>query len=258
MKPKTNLTRYCLDEVWHPFAIAGAGIILILIIAQTRSLSMMAMLILLSIIILRMLGVKIQKTCSLLRYFLWMLPVTFLMHLIFSQEGWGFIRYLGHGEFHWELLRMGGLFTLKIFGFLYVMGGLLQLIRADRFLESLFRTFQPLQKWHFPVNGLLQIMNLGIRFFPLLRQEMQQIQEISRGLGVGESSGLRRRIITRMKTITPLFIGTLHRGEILSRMMVLRGYRPGRMRTTYSQVRWHLRDSLMVCVALSMGVIALI
>jgi len=246
------------DELWHPFAAAGAGMILILAIAQSETLPLMMVLVLLSIAGLRVLGVKIQKTLYLLRYFLWMLPFTFLMHLVFSQGGWQFWQTLEAGALRLGLMHKAALFTLKIFGFLYVMGGILQLIRADRFLESVFRTLQPLQKWHVPVNGILQVMNLGIRFFPLLRQEMQHIQDVSRGLGVGESRSLRGRILSQLRTVTPLFVGTLYRGEVLSQMMILRGYRPGRIRTTYSQVSWHLRDSLLIFLALSVGTIVLI
>lgn len=258
MKTNTRAQKGEGARSWHPFAAAGAGVVFILATAQAGTLPLVCAYGCLGVIGLRLLGVRIRPTLRLLRYFLWMLPFTFGMHLLFTRPGWAFLGSLGQGAIRWPLLAAPALFTLRIFGFLYVMGGLFQLIRADRFLESLFRVLQPLQKRHIPVNGVLQILNVGIRFFPILRQEMQQMQEVSRGLGVRESRGLRSRIRAQLRTVTPLFVGTLHRGEVLARMMVLRGYRPDRMRTTYSEVAWHARDSLLIGAALAAGILVLL
>lgn len=258
MKTNTMLQESDRAGIWHPFAAAGAGLILILATAQAATLPLVIAFGCGSVFGLRLLRVRVRQTLGLLRYFLWMLPVTFVMHLLFSHPGWAFLQSLGHGTIQWHLLAAPAVFTLRIFGFLYIMGGLFQLIRADRLLESLFRVLQPLQKWHIPVNGVLQILNVGIRFFPLLREEMQQMQEVARGLGVGESRGLRGRIRAQLRTVTPLFVGTLHRGEVLAQMMVLRGYRPDRMRTTYSDVAWHPRDSLLIGAALAAGILVLL
>ncbi len=238
-------------DCWHPLAVGISGFLFIIGFAQSDSLLTIVGLLLFIYLGYIFLGVRSLQAFRMFRYFVWMLPVTFLMHLLFAEEGMEFFRNLFEGAFALSPLSEAALFTLRIFGFLYVMGGLFQLIRSDRIIDSLSQIARLLQRRGIPVSAVIQIVHLAIRFFPLLQQEAQHLQDVRKGLGVAEQQTMSGRIRSQMRSLTPLFIGTLHRGEVLAQTMHLRGFRADRIRTMYQHPPWRTRDALLVFAALS-------
>ncbi|HKJ69488.1 MAG TPA: energy-coupling factor transporter transmembrane component T [bacterium] len=243
---------------WHPLAAAVSGVFLIIGLAQSDSLLVIAGLLLFTGVGFILLGVRNAHIFRLFRYFLWMLPVTFFMHLLFTEHGITFLRNMGEGSISLTLVSEAALFTLKIFGFLYIMGGCFQLIRTDRVLDSLSQLARVLQRRQIPVSGVVQIVHLAIRFFPLLQQEAQHLQDVRKGLGIAERQTLTGRIRSQVRSLTPLFIGTLHRGEVLAQTMQLRGFRPESIRTVYQPPVWRSCDTLLVCAAFSITALLIV
>ncbi len=236
---------------WHPLSIAGAAGVLLV----TLSLTAVPWKLLLILVVifpgLRVCGGSPGQALRSIRVLLWMLPFTFLMHIGLSPDGWQFFSGLFAGQPEWVLLSRAVRFTLQIFGFLLLMGGVIQLVRAQDFIDSLVRMLAPLRRLRVPIDPLYQMLNLGIRFLPVMTSETRRLREVRRGLGVPEHDGIRRRARSYVASLTSLFLGALNRAEAIGRMMHLRGYRPGVMRTSYIRHRWELRDTILLGVTLA-------
>jgi|GEM_PF-574098 len=243
---------------YHPLVITALSIMAVILVATRQNALMLVALYLLISIGFLFLRVRLQKIFSAIRYLLWMLPITFFMHIGLSQFGWDFISSLFNGTPQFAYLKPAIMFTLQIFGFMFIMGGAMQLVQLDRLLDSLYLGLQPLRKLKLPVDDFFQILFLGLRFFPLLREEARRIQEVRRGFGVNDSQSLIGRIRSHVATAIPMFVGTLYRAEIVAQTMALRGYIPGKKRTVYTDLRWHTRDSFLVSIILLFSVFVLV
>jgi len=238
---------------WHPFSLIPTGLFFAVTIAISRSPFFIAEIVLFAVILLCLLGASVKNVLHAVRFFLWMLPFTFFMHLLLTPAGWQFLGNIIDGILELALLEPAMAFTLQIFGFIYIMGALSLLTSADRVITSLHSLQKPLRKIHLPVDNVFQILNIGLRFFPLLRQEANKLQEVRRGLGIGRTDSLVERVKLQMYSIVPLFVGTLHRAETVSQMMNLRGFIPGQPRSSYLVVSWRYRDTVLLAVVLILG-----
>jgi len=237
-----------VQSLYHPLAITALLIIAIILVATRQNALTLIAFFLFTSVGFKSLGVQLRRIFSTIHYLLWMLPITFFMHVGLSQFGWDFVRSLLNATPQFMYLNPAIMFTLQIFGFMFMMGGAMQLLQLDRLLDSLYLGLQPLRKLKLPVDDFFQILFLGLRFFPLLREEAKRVQEVRRGFGVTDSESLIGRIRGHVATAIPMFVGTLYRAEIVAQTMNLRGYIPGKKRSVYTDLHWHTRDSILVSI----------
>ena len=242
-----------LDEKWHPFAMLLLALVFAVAIAMLRSPFIISIYLVGAILFFRILGAEIYHTVYTIRYLLWMLPFTFIMHVILTPEGWSFVGALFQGKFLVQNLSRPTAFTLQIFGFLYIMSAVFLLVSGDRIIASTARMLSPLRNLGIPVDNVFQILQVGLRFFPLLRQEAQKIQNVRQGFGIQSGDSITERVKLQLQSVIPLFIGTLRRAEIVSRMMTLRGFQPGRRRSSYIRIPWYFGDSVLTGIAILIG-----
>ncbi|MCF7805174.1 MAG: energy-coupling factor transporter transmembrane protein EcfT [Candidatus Marinimicrobia bacterium] len=235
-----------LRGFWHPLVVIIAVGVLGGLIAASRQLPHITIFLILSIAGFRFMGAPIHRTIRTIRYFFWLLPLTFIMHLVLTPSGWAFFSHLWEGALRLDFLDNPFSFTLQIFGFLYIMGSAYQLVSGDRLIVSLGRLLSPARKLRIPVDSLFQIVYIALRFIPLLREEAIRIQEVRRGFGVSGNEKILEKARSQMHGMVPLFIGTLHRAEVVAQLMTLRGFRPGEQRSSYIEVTWHARDILTI------------
>ena len=231
---------------WHPFAILCFTFALLIVFTQLKSFAGQVIFILVMPLLLFSFEAPPKKILSHIRVFLWMLPFTFLMHAFLASDGIEFFRLLFQGSFQPALLADAFRFTLRIFVFIYIMGGLFAIIHLQRLLDAAAQVLMPLEKLGVPVNSLFQILNIGLRFFPVLKQESVRLQEVRQSLGVSREQTIRGRINTQMNNLVPIFINTMHRAETVAQMMALRGFNSAENRTLYATVSWRFKDSILL------------
>ncbi len=119
-------------------------------------------------------------------------------------------------------------------------------------LEGLLR---PLEKIRVPVQDFVLMVQVALRFLPLLAQEAERIAkaQASRGADWGATGGGPvRRARQVMPLLVPLFLTSLHRAENLAVAMDARGYGDSRRRTSMSEARFGAGEvvALLVTVAI--------
>jgi energy-coupling factor transport system permease protein len=115
--------------------------------------------------------------------------------------------------------------------------------------DGLELIFGPLQKLRIPVNELVLVFVIAIKFVPIFIDEIERLARArtARGVPFDEGGALTRaRRIGRL--LVPIFIGGFARADLLTTAMNTRGYRGGRYRTKLR--RLHATPSDWLALAL--------
>jgi energy-coupling factor transport system permease protein len=120
----------------------------------------------------------------------------------------------------------------------------------------------PLQRLRLPVQDLVLMIQVALRFLPLLAREAERIvkSQASRGAEWGTGrAGLLRRARQALPILIPLFLVSLQRAENLATAMEARGYRSFSERTSLVQLSFRIADviALTGCLALSAAIVLL-
>jgi energy-coupling factor transport system permease protein len=188
--------------------------------------------------------ISIKFIFSGLKFLIWLILFTFLMHIIFTKEG-DIIFDLGLIQVYENGLRQAIFISLR-FVYLILVTTLLTLtttpIEITDGIESLLH---PLKKIKFPVHELALMMSIALRFIPTLMQETDKIMKAQAARGVEFSSGpLKERMKSVVPLLIPLFVNSFKRAEDLAIAMEARGYKGGEGRTKFRLLKWSVTDSL--------------
>ena len=122
-------------------------------------------------------------------------------------------------------------------------------------LESLFK---PFKKIGIPVSELALMISIALRFIPTLFEETQKILKAQASRGVDISEGkFKDKVMQLISLLVPLFILSFKRADELANAMEVRGYVPGRPRSSINRLCWKAADTVLVlvCGALFIGAI---
>jgi energy-coupling factor transport system permease protein len=111
----------------------------------------------------------------------------------------------------------------------------------------------------FPVHDLVVIIQVSLRFIPLLAQVAERIAKAQASRGAAwqkGSGGLLSRVRLFIPLILPLFLTSLRRAENMALAMDARGYGASTKRSSFIQYRFDWKDTLVLI--LTTGVAALI
>jgi energy-coupling factor transport system permease protein len=117
--------------------------------------------------------------------------------------------------------------------------------------------FGSLQRLRVPVNELVLVFVIAIKFVPIFVEEMERLAraQTARGVPFDEGGALKRaRRIGRL--LVPIFISGFARADTLTIAMHTRSYRGGRYRTKLRQMRASLSDWLALTLVIAWMTVA--
>lgn len=180
-----------------------------------------------------------------------------LMNLLFTPGEtiwqWGILTVTREG-----LVKSGMMFLrlLLLVGFSSLLTLTTSPLHLTHGMEALLR---PAAKIGLPAHELSMMLSIGLRFIPILMEEMDIIIKAQRARGADMSHGpLAERLRSIVAVVVPLFISALKRAEDLAAAMEARGYQGGEGRTALYQLVWQKRDTWAVCAMACMVVLVLI
>ena len=126
-----------------------------------------------------------------------------------------------------------------------------------RALESLLR---PLGRLGLPVQDFVLMIQVALRFLPLLAREAEHIAKSQASRGAewgGGRGGPLRKARQALPILIPLFLTSLQRAENLAVAMDARGYRGHSTRTSLVTLRFRWADvaALVFCLATSLFIV---
>ncbi len=117
----------------------------------------------------------------------------------------------------------------------------------------------PLKKIKVPVHELGLMFSISLRFIPTLMDDTTMIMNAqkARGMDFGEGN-LLKKIKSVIPILIPLFVSSFRRADDLAVAMESRGYQGGDGRTKYRQLKWKMRDSLLVVSIIIMTILLIL
>ena len=137
-----------------------------------------------------------------------------------------------------EGLRSAGILGLRVIFLYYVTTMLMLTTSLVDLTNGLELIFGPLQRLRVPVNELVLVFVIAIKFVPIFIEEIERLAraQTARGVPFDEGGTIKRaRRIGRL--LVPIFIGGFARADLLSVAMHTRCYRGGRYRTKLRQMK---------------------
>jgi energy-coupling factor transport system permease protein len=148
-----------------------------------------------------------------------------------------------------EALYTAGIIALRVILLYYVTTMLMLTTSLVDLTNGLELIFGPLQRLRIPVNELVLVFVIAIKFVPIFIEEMERLAraQTARGVPFDEGGALTRaRRIGRL--LVPIFISGFARADTLTIAMNTRSYRGGRYRTKLRQM--HAKSSDWLVLAL--------
>jgi len=117
----------------------------------------------------------------------------------------------------------------------------------------------PLKRVRVPVNELVMVMVIAIKFVPLLVAEIERLIKAQTARGARFDQGsLTQRARKIGSILIPLFVNAFNRAETLTTAMNARCYRGGRGRTKRRVLTFRRADALALALALAFATSAVI
>ena len=165
---------------------------------------------------------------------------------------------------HWGILSISteGLYTAGIIAarviLLYYVTTMLMLTTSLVDLTNgLELILNPLQRLRVPVNELVLVFVIAIKFVPVFIEEMERLAraQTARGVPFDEGGAITRaRRLGRL--LIPIFISGFTRAETLTVAMNTRSYRGGTGRTKLRQMRAKPSDWLSLTLVIAWTIVA--
>jgi energy-coupling factor transport system permease protein len=156
-----------------------------------------------------------------------------------------------------EGLYTAGIIALRVILLYYATTMLMLTTSLVDLTNGLELIFGPLQRLRVPVNELVLVFVIAIKFVPIFIEEMERLAraQTARGVPFDEGGALTRaRRLGRL--LVPIFISGFSRADTLTIAMNTRSYRGGRYRTKLRQMRAKSSDWLVLVLVIVWIVIA--
>ena len=150
-------------------------------------------------------------------------------------------------------LLNGALLVLRFAVLILTISWLSFCISTTEIVRALDALLAPLTKIGLPTHAFVLMVQVTLRFLPLLAQEAERIakSQASRGAEWGTGrGGLLRRARQALPLLVPLFLAGLQRAENLALAMEARGYQGGKGRTSMVELRFRRSDAVALSFAI--------
>jgi energy-coupling factor transport system permease protein len=156
-----------------------------------------------------------------------------------------------------EGLNSAGILALRVILLYYVTTMLMLTTSLVDLTNGLELIFGPLQRLKVPVNELVLVFVIAIKFVPIFIEEMERLAraQTARGVPFDEGGAITRaRRLGRL--LVPIFISGFARADTLTIAMNTRSYRGGRYRTKLRQMRARSSDWLVLVLVIAWIIVA--
>ncbi len=155
-------------------------------------------------------------------------------------------------------LIAGGVLLLRFSALILALSLASHCTSSSEFIQGTSRLLSPLNKLRIRSMDLVMVLQITLRFVPLLAQTAERIAkaQASRGAEWGsKSGGLITRIRQLFPLIVPLFVISLRRAENLALAMDARAYGYLNYRTSYVDMKFSLKDWAFILLNLIVSLI---
>jgi energy-coupling factor transport system permease protein len=159
---------------------------------------------------------------------------------------WGFLSISTEG------LYTAGILGLRVIFLYYVTTMLMLTTSLVDLTNGLELIFGPLQRIRVPVNELVLVFVIAIKFVPIFIEEVERLARAQTARGVPfDEGGAFKRARRLGRLLVPIFLSGFARADLLTTAMNTRSYRGGRYRTKLRQLHSTGTDWLILLLVVA-------
>ncbi len=155
-------------------------------------------------------------------------------------------------------LLNGALLLARFTALILILSLISFCISTTEIVHGLDALLMPFAKIGLPTHAFVLMVQVTLRFLPLLAQEAERIakSQASRGAEWGTGrGGVLRRVRQAFPLLVPLFLTGLQRAENLALAMEARGYRGGKGRTSMTVLHFERKDGVALGLVIILAVL---
>lgn len=152
-------------------------------------------------------------------------------------------------------------FLMRFLAFIAVLGLATASISESELTHGLESLLRPLTLLRLPVYDFVAVIQVTLRYFPMLAQTAERIAKAQASRGADwQPAGwnLVRRVKRMLPLIVPLFVVSLRRAENMALAMDARAYGSLRARTSLVQLRLRAADAAAMLLGLAVAAVMLL
>lgn len=199
------------------------------------------------VVVTRMAKIKIREVERGLVPFAWLFLVTGALHALMTP-GDPISSFLPRVTR--QGLQNGALVATQLVGAIWISTLATLTTSPLDMVRALEWYMKPLKHLRVPVDEIALAVMLAIRFIPVLFEEAERITKAQKARGVDvESGNLLKKTRSMVSIVIPLMHGVFRKADDLSVALMLRGYRPGIIRSSRKIERFGAKDLFAVLCA---------
>lgn len=157
-------------------------------------------------------------------------------------------------------IKMGAVLLLRFMVLILGMSLVSYIMTMDQLLHGLEALLRPLTRIGIPTTDLVVMIQVALRFLPLLALTGERIAKAQASRGAewrGKKKGLVENVRRITPLILPLFLISLQKAEAMALAMDARGYGISARRTSLNRLRLQPADGvfLLILLGASVGVL---
>ena len=217
----------------------------------------MGLLIVAELIAMRLTRIPLNYFYRSLKPVFFFVILTFFLQVLFNKQG-ELLVSVGPFGIYDEGVNLGFFMSIRLVIVVLISTLLTLTTKPSDLTLALESLFKPFKKIGLPVSELALMISIALRFIPTLFEETQKIlkAQASRGVDIKEGK-FKDKVVQLISLLVPLFILSFKRADELANAMEVRGYIPGRKKTSINRLNWRLADTglIVVCLIIFIGAI---
>lgn len=160
-----------------------------------------------------------------------------------------------------EGLIAAGIIILRFVSLILVISLASYTLSTSDIIYGLQSLLRPLTWLKIPSEDFIIVIQITLRFLPLLGQATEQIAkaQAARGAAWGvKNQNLKQRLKLIIPVIVPMFLTSLQKSETMAMAMDSRGYGTNLKRGAYRLLEFKAQDGILIAAALIVSILILI
>lgn len=154
-----------------------------------------------------------------------------------------------------------GMLLSRFMVLIVLLNGFTMTLSTAQITAAQYYLLKPLEKLGFPLNDLTMVVQITMRYLPLIAQMAEKIAkaQAARG-GDWEQRGFNpiRQAKRVLPLIVPLMVNSLQRAETMALAMESRGFNAGVKRSSYYELKFTWLDGVFLLCALTVSVLMIL
>ena len=158
-------------------------------------------------------------------------------------------------------LLSAAMLILKFIVLIFLINALVMSLSTSQIITAFFYMLKPFEKIGFPVNDLIMVVQVTLRYLPLIAQTAEKTAkaQASRG-GDWEQKGFNpiRQAKRVLPLIVPLIVASLQRAETMALAMESRGFNAADERSSFYELDFSGDDAILLALGVLVSAFLLI